>query len=488
MKNVKRIAGILFLLCCTFAFAQAPQLMSYQAVVRNASGVLVANANVGVRISILQGSTSGTAVYSETHALATNENGLVTLQIGGGNVQSGNFSTIDWGSGTYFIKTETDPNGGTNYSISGTSQLLSVPYALYAANTKSQGKATIYLTGDITDAEAATRIAEEAGPNTENVYIIGTTALTTVSITGVNSLINLQVVENTALQSVSLNSVKAIYTSMEVTNQNPNFEISLQACTNISATININIAGTLNMAALTKINTKTLNISAKVLTVPALESVICNCETATFLSSMAVSLPSIQNLEGDNPRFITINETNFTFSAPLINLGIINSNTNVLSFQGTTINLPSLTHARRLTFTGNTMTQLTLPSLVSSELRITGCGALTSVSLPSLTTWMSSSQAGINNSSTISYNQNLSTLSFPALSYIDNSIVAYPALGIAGNAFSSATVNAILHQLLNVGPVYGVDLRLQHPPAPPTGQGIIDKQTLGAQGKNILTD
>ncbi|HMK06576.1 MAG TPA: hypothetical protein VK476_03535, partial [Flavobacterium sp.] len=63
MKNVKRIAGILFLLCCTFAFAQAPQLMSYQAVVRNASGVLVANANVGVRISILQGSTSGTAVY-----------------------------------------------------------------------------------------------------------------------------------------------------------------------------------------------------------------------------------------------------------------------------------------------------------------------------------------------------------------------------------------------------------------------------------------
>lgn len=117
--------------------AQAPQKMSYQAVVRNSSNQLVANSNVGMQISILQSSASGTVVYSETHTAVTNVNGLATIQIGGGTLVSGNFSTIDWANGPYFIKTETDPNGGTAYSITGTTQLLSVPYALYAENSGS---------------------------------------------------------------------------------------------------------------------------------------------------------------------------------------------------------------------------------------------------------------------------------------------------------------------------------------------------------------
>lgn len=116
------------------AFAQAPQKMSYQAVIRNASNVLVSNANVGIRISILQTSATGTAVYTETHQPLTNTNGLATFEIGGGTVVSGNFATINWANGPYFVKTETDPTGGTNYTISGTSQLLSVPFALYAAS------------------------------------------------------------------------------------------------------------------------------------------------------------------------------------------------------------------------------------------------------------------------------------------------------------------------------------------------------------------
>lgn len=118
-------------------FAQAPQKMSYQAVVRNSSNQLVTNSNVGMQISILQSSATGTVVYSETHTAVTNVNGLATVQIGGGTLVSGNFSTIDWANGPYFIKTETDPNGGTTYTISGTTQLLSVPYALYAENSGS---------------------------------------------------------------------------------------------------------------------------------------------------------------------------------------------------------------------------------------------------------------------------------------------------------------------------------------------------------------
>ena len=132
---MKKLITFFIAILSTYSlFAQAPQKMSYQAVIRNASGNLVVSAPVKMRISILQGSATGTSVYSELHNPTTNANGLVTIEIGGGTSPQGTFSSINWGSGTYFIKTETDPANGTNYSVVGTSQLLSVPYALYAAN------------------------------------------------------------------------------------------------------------------------------------------------------------------------------------------------------------------------------------------------------------------------------------------------------------------------------------------------------------------
>lgn len=132
-------------------FAQAPQKMNYQSVVRNSSGVLISNANVGVRISILQNSASGTAVYVETQTQPTNTNGLITLEIGAGTVVSGSFSSINWETGTYYIKTQIDPTGGTNYSITGTSQLLSVPYALSSANSywKKNGNDISFMGGNV---------------------------------------------------------------------------------------------------------------------------------------------------------------------------------------------------------------------------------------------------------------------------------------------------------------------------------------------------
>jgi hypothetical protein len=116
------------------AFTQAPQKMSYQCVVRNASGTLITNQSVGLKISILQGTMSGAVIYSETYSPnpQTNANGLVTIEIGDGIPVTGTFSAINWASGPYFLKTETDPTGGTSYTITGTSQLLSVPYALHA--------------------------------------------------------------------------------------------------------------------------------------------------------------------------------------------------------------------------------------------------------------------------------------------------------------------------------------------------------------------
>jgi len=122
------------LLIITSIFAQAPQKMSYQAVLRNTTGALVSSTSVGMQISILQGTATGTAVYTETQNASTNVNGLVSLEIGSGTVIIGTFAGINWANGPYFIKTETDPAGGTNYSITGTNQLMSVPYALFSAN------------------------------------------------------------------------------------------------------------------------------------------------------------------------------------------------------------------------------------------------------------------------------------------------------------------------------------------------------------------
>ena len=141
MKKIYSL--IAWLLFTASLFAQAPQKMSYQAVIRNSSNALITSMPVGIKISILQGSLTGTAVYVETQTPSTNANGLVSLEIGTGAVVTGTFSGINWAAGPYFIKTETDPTGGTAYTIAGTTELMSVPYALFSANgtTGPQGPA-----------------------------------------------------------------------------------------------------------------------------------------------------------------------------------------------------------------------------------------------------------------------------------------------------------------------------------------------------------
>ena len=128
------------------ATAQAPQRMSYQSVLRNSSNVLLAETLVGIKISVLQGGASGTAVYVETQTATTNANGLLSIQIGAGTASTGSFASINWSAGTYFIKTETDPAGGTNYTITGTQEILSVPYAMYATKSGDDSAQTVAIT------------------------------------------------------------------------------------------------------------------------------------------------------------------------------------------------------------------------------------------------------------------------------------------------------------------------------------------------------
>ncbi len=142
-NNMKKLFTLFTTLLVTVAiWAQSPQKMSYQAVIRNSTNALVINTPIGMKISILQGSASGTAVYSEIQTPTTNANGLISIEIGGGV----GFDAIDWPTGSFFIMTETDPTGGTDYTITGTSQLLSVPYALHSKTAES-------ISGGITETD-----------------------------------------------------------------------------------------------------------------------------------------------------------------------------------------------------------------------------------------------------------------------------------------------------------------------------------------------
>lgn len=130
------IFSIGLFLCFFNTFAQVPQSFNYQAVARDNDGGVLASKQVNIKISIIEGNVSGSSVYTELHSVTTNQLGIINLEIGKG-VSSDNFSEIDWSTGQYFLKIEMDENGGDSYKDMGTTQLLSVPFALYAANAPS---------------------------------------------------------------------------------------------------------------------------------------------------------------------------------------------------------------------------------------------------------------------------------------------------------------------------------------------------------------
>ncbi|HAP69246.1 MAG TPA: hypothetical protein DCR04_05890 [Flavobacteriales bacterium] len=123
------------LITSLLSFAQVPQGINYQAAVRNSDGEVLSNQQVGVRMSILESNV--TTVYEETHSVITNNFGLVTMVIGQGTATQGVFADIDWSTGNYFIQTEVDISGGSNYQVLGSQQLMSVPYSMYAKEAES---------------------------------------------------------------------------------------------------------------------------------------------------------------------------------------------------------------------------------------------------------------------------------------------------------------------------------------------------------------
>ena len=191
---------VVFLICSYVAFAQTPEKMSYQAIVRDANNILLVDKLVGIQVSILQNSETGSEVYIETHSVVTNMNGLVVLEIGMG-VTSYDFSSLDWTNGPYFVKIETDPNGAANYTISGVSQLMSVPFALYA-KTSENG-----ITSDQADAiEANTlKVGYTDALVSDNTAVVANTAKV-----GITSQQATDITSNTAKTGITSDQADAI--------------------------------------------------------------------------------------------------------------------------------------------------------------------------------------------------------------------------------------------------------------------------------------
>jgi hypothetical protein len=137
---MKKLILLLNLCLVSTFFIQAqtpPQAFNYSAVARNSSGQPIASSTIGIQISILKTTLTGSSVYTENHSLSTDAYGLFNLVIGAGSVQSGNMSSIDWSSDKYFLKIGMDATGGTTFVTMGTTQLLSVPYAIHAKTAES---------------------------------------------------------------------------------------------------------------------------------------------------------------------------------------------------------------------------------------------------------------------------------------------------------------------------------------------------------------
>lgn len=144
---------LLLLLASVTLLAQVPQKMSYQAIVRDDGGALVIDTEIGIQISIVRESPDGVVEYIERHFPRTNVNGLVTLEIGTGTPINGDFTKIPWSESNFWLKTETDLKGGSNYTLEGNTQLLSVPYAFHSLTTSqkvSNAKDTVYISSSDT--------------------------------------------------------------------------------------------------------------------------------------------------------------------------------------------------------------------------------------------------------------------------------------------------------------------------------------------------
>ncbi|PCH67387.1 MAG: hypothetical protein COC01_05925 [Bacteroidetes bacterium] len=470
------------LLISTFAFGQAPEGFNYQGVARDANGDILKNKSIAIKISLLQTTVTGTIVYSETHNPATNDYGVFSLEVGSGTVGSGDFSTVDWGADKYFIRIEMDINGGTNFDVISTTQLLSVPYALYAkeagnsttssdadsdstnelqtlsisndtlsisdgnsviltnTGTSVGGKSFLVLSGGITDADALALINSDFGENTQVVRIINTTELTSVDLSNITELVELDISGNSNLQSVDLSGLTSVHQSFYVFNNYNLTSISLSSLETINGDITFKESG------LTSLNLSNL------------VTIIGDLDMRNLDNLISLDMTKLTSIGGDF---------------------LISKCSKLSTFTATSLN--SVLSSFSLQYVG--LTTLDFPSLqtIGYSFEIFNDSSLVSINLPQLDS-ISNTQAFY-----IYYNPVLTSITHPVTYLYSTDMVYY----VINNALPSTQVNSILATLVAISPAPtnpSLYIEGQNPSAPPTGQGITDKTTLISNGWTVTTD
>ena len=431
---MKKLFTLLAFVITITTFAQAPQGFNYQATVRNSSGALIINQNVNFRFNIMLNSQTSMPVFSETHMAPTDDLGQVNLVIGTGTANTGSFANINWGTGNYFLGIEL--NTGSGYVAMGTTQLLSVPYALYAnssgnaqaptpdlatvlavnngannlqiknladpteaqdAVTKnyvdteianiqisSQGKTSIYLTGNITDAQAAAKITAEFGPFTENIYIRNTTQLTTVDLSALVTISNITIENNSNLANINLSNLSTIEDEFRFYSNAAFSTLSFPALLNCSSfdMSNSNGLTSLNFPLLSHINRFYIsdwqaNSTLANLNLPAVQTIGGSFQLDGLSSLTSLTFPLLHTLTGSiliqpNYNNDNLNITSFSFPAltscsdivtSFSNYNLLPGSISIGNYLPATINFSSLTTCNNILLSN--VSSLNLSSLAS---------------------------------------------------------------------------------------------------------------------------
>jgi len=183
-----------FLFSSFSVYSQSPGKINFQSILRNTTGEIVSNKAVSIRMSIIRGTINGTSVYVETHTKTTDVSGLISIKLGTGTVINGIFGNIEWGSASHFIQLEVDFDGGSNYVVIGTQELISVPYALYANKTDTSvlnltSRFSMKLNGTDT-ASMSNRIDAKANKSDTSLLNLTSRFSTKLNVTDTASLSN----------------------------------------------------------------------------------------------------------------------------------------------------------------------------------------------------------------------------------------------------------------------------------------------------------
>lgn len=347
--------------CLLFAFdglAQAPQGFSFQGIANDVAGKPIIDKDIKVEIKLLQGSGTGTILYKEVHQAHTNTNGLYSLSVGMGVPSLNLFSDIEWKNSPIFISVGLDSNNGNNFVLAGITQLLSVPYALFAEKSNINNcHSHVIISGNISEQEVLQKLKEQVGECTEFIWILNTSKITTLDLKGLNHLIELRIENNALLKEVLLPDLKNVELDISILN-NPKLS-------NLNFSDLKSVGGSLTL----------INCGVNFLEFPLLESVDANLSVSennqltSFLVPKLLETSSILILNNqiipkvDFPELLRVNNEFQITTNKLMNSCFLNK----------------LKEIKKLTLQGNdalNSLSLTQLSQINDELIINSCNSL----------------------------------------------------------------------------------------------------------------